>query len=327
MSAMQQHLVQVAFIAPFIDALDNCGVRTNGLLHKSGLGRFRLDDLDLLIPAGCVFSFFHLVARHETGEELPHEVLKNYRLENMGDWGKAIAANPDVLTALRAASEPHARNVSFERLRLGIDGQRSTFTDVFDIEDPLAKSWVEALMLALTINGLSHAGGANWRPDCATIGIEAAKVVAPLFERGTLIDHPGGGFEITFPSEFLAQPMRTIDGKFSAAYSPIAETAAGRCSQALDAMKCGEPPSLKAIAASFGCSLRTLQRRLCEEGTSFFEVADQWRMKRALCLIPQSDLTVREIAESLGYNHHTHFSRAFRRWTGLSPQAYRENPN
>ena len=51
------------------------------------------------------------------------------------------------------------------------------------------------------------------------------------------------------------------------------------------------------------------------------------RPRRALGLVPRSGLTVREVAESLGYSHQTHFSRAFRRWTGLSPQAYRETLN
>jgi AraC-like DNA-binding protein len=69
-------------------------------------------------------------------------------------------------------------------------------------------------------------------------------------------------------------------------------------------------------------SVRTLKRKLAEEGTSYSDLTDQVQLGRAVSL-RRSVLTVDEIADRLGYSDAANFTRAFRRWTGKSPRAYR----
>lgn len=81
--------------------------------------------------------------------------------------------------------------------------------------------------------------------------------------------------------------------------------------------------SLEAIAKKLATSPRTLKRRLSEEGTTYTELLDELRAKRAMDLIANSELTLDEIAHRLGYSDVANFSRAFRRWTGKPPGSYR----
>jgi AraC-like DNA-binding protein len=82
-------------------------------------------------------------------------------------------------------------------------------------------------------------------------------------------------------------------------------------------------PSLVDVARTLGYAPRTLQRRLGEFETSFEVILDTWRHQSALHYLAQEHIPVTSVARALGYSHTPHFIRAFWRWQGLSPTAYR----
>jgi AraC-like DNA-binding protein len=77
------------------------------------------------------------------------------------------------------------------------------------------------------------------------------------------------------------------------------------------------------VAKRLNISARTLQRRLNDWGVTFEELIDEYRRDRAARLLMRADHSIREIAYSLGYSDPAHFTRAFKRWTGVSPRSYR----
>jgi len=83
-------------------------------------------------------------------------------------------------------------------------------------------------------------------------------------------------------------------------------------------------PGVDEVVAQLRLSRRTLVRRLEQCGTSFRELADGYRRRRATELLADPTLTVTEVAYRLGYNEPANFGRAFRRWFGTSPRRYRE---
>jgi AraC-like DNA-binding protein len=78
------------------------------------------------------------------------------------------------------------------------------------------------------------------------------------------------------------------------------------------------------VARRLGVSARTLQRRLAAEGTSFAAVLDETRRHAALDLIGDRALSIAEVSSGVGYADQFAFNKAFRRWTGRSPSAYRQ---
>lgn len=83
--------------------------------------------------------------------------------------------------------------------------------------------------------------------------------------------------------------------------------------------------SLQLAARITGTSARTLQRRLYENGTSFSAEIRSLRRETAARLLSRSEIPVVDVAVEMGYSDHSHFTRAFKAWTGLTPSAFRRN--
>ena len=79
------------------------------------------------------------------------------------------------------------------------------------------------------------------------------------------------------------------------------------------------------IAESLNRSLSTLQRALRAEGTTYSELRESTRQALASEYVRRNELSLQEVAFLLGFSDQSNFSRAFRRWTGKSPKAWRES--
>jgi AraC-like DNA-binding protein len=73
------------------------------------------------------------------------------------------------------------------------------------------------------------------------------------------------------------------------------------------------------VAKGLALSVRTLSRRLAEEGTTYAEVVDHLRRSLALQYLKEPSMSLSQIAWLLGYEGSTSFNHAFKRWTGRSP--------
>ena len=73
------------------------------------------------------------------------------------------------------------------------------------------------------------------------------------------------------------------------------------------------------VAADLLMSSRTLQRRLSEEGTNFAEVLNDTRKELAQQYIEDDSLPIKEISYLLGFSEAANFTRAYKRWTGMTP--------
>ncbi len=82
-------------------------------------------------------------------------------------------------------------------------------------------------------------------------------------------------------------------------------------------------PKLELVAASVDTSRRTLQRRLRESASSYSQLVDDVRLELARQLLDDGNTEIARIAGRTGFANPSGFSRAFHRWTGKAPRAYR----
>jgi AraC-like DNA-binding protein len=81
---------------------------------------------------------------------------------------------------------------------------------------------------------------------------------------------------------------------------------------------------LETAAKKLAMSRRALQRKLNQQGTSFSEVLDQMRYELAIELLAEPHIKTEEISYCLRFSEPSSFYRAFRRWTGMTPQQYQK---
>lgn len=83
-------------------------------------------------------------------------------------------------------------------------------------------------------------------------------------------------------------------------------------------------PDFESIAQTLNMSPQTLRRRLREENTSYQEIKDNLRRDQAIYLLDRRELPINDIAYRVGFTEPSTFHRAFKKWTGVTPGAYRE---
>jgi len=84
-------------------------------------------------------------------------------------------------------------------------------------------------------------------------------------------------------------------------------------------------PNQETIAQSLHVSLRSLQRKLNKEETNYKSLLESTRRELALNYIRETHRSLGEITYLLGFSEPSNFTRAFKRWTGVSPIEYRDN--
>ncbi len=82
-------------------------------------------------------------------------------------------------------------------------------------------------------------------------------------------------------------------------------------------------PKLERVAGEVGITRRTLQRRLATAGTSYSNLVNEARYQLAAELLEDRSVPISSIAKAVGFANHSGFSRAFHRWTGMTPRQYR----
>jgi len=189
----------------------------------------------------------------------------------------------------------------------------------------------QALILNLKL--LRMLGGPRFRPSYVNLAVDARQKDVPEIESGVAcrVRSQTPVNAIAFPKHMLDQPVvsankllfRLIGGYLSrvkvAARTSIVERVEDYVRGALPSGNC----SIERCAKRLGTSVRTLQARLTDGGVRFSDILERQRIELAQAYLQQDNLSLDEVAMLLGYSEQTSFGRAFKRWTGSTPQRFR----
>ncbi|HMI91607.1 MAG TPA: AraC family transcriptional regulator ligand-binding domain-containing protein [Polyangiales bacterium] len=141
---------------------------------------------------------------------------------------------------------------------------------------------------------------------------------------------------LVFPAAMLEQPMRDADSLLHSVLTRLADQElAALASQSAFPTKVRDAieaelaagAALDAVAERLHISASGLRSRLRQHGTTYSALLDGLRRERAKHALRQTQLSFAEVAHDLGFAHPPAFHRAFRRWFGVTPSAYRDAPS
>jgi AraC-like DNA-binding protein len=149
---------------------------------------------------------------------------------------------------------------------------------------------------------------------------------------GAPVEFDAEATELVYPRASLGLALSTADPNLLAILLPAAEelrekravsaTMTDHARRALRVALCHDDAQLEGLARRLGMTVRSLQRRLRDEGTSFQALRDETRKALAERYLGEGH-SLAEISFLLGFSEPSAFFRAFKRWTGSTPIARR----
>lgn len=321
---------QIARSAVFIGFDGLC--RANGLdplplLERGGLSAELLTRQDLYVPYARFGQILTLAAERSGNPLFGLHLSRLHDYLVLGPFGLLLAqaeSFAEVLRLTRSYVHLHAQGIDIE---MAGQGDLLELRYSLNLRERIDGRQLLELGLGVMHYSLSSLFGRHWRPQRLDIRHEAQ---APLAEYERFF-----GCEVRFgqsrnafitPAELMrCRPLaqqRSLASFLSSA--GLADDPVAQLRFVLQAILTTGEASLPVAARLLGQHPRVLQKSLQARGTSFRALLDEVRYREACQQLRQSSQSITELALHLGYGDETAFSRAFRRWSGVSPQKWRQ---
>ena len=215
---------------------------------------------------------------------------------------------------------------SSTRFFIHTEGARTKFGFRRLIAPPVLPAQNDAFYCGLFINILVHAAGDDWNPAEVLFTVADPAAIPDLPQKVRISHGDSAGANVAFPSSWL---LRRFE-KSSFENREMESWDTRPPASLIDSLRLALLPhiheanlSAESAARICGYEQRSLSAKLRARGTTLGKEIAGLRAKHAQDELIKSDRRVFEIAQSVGFKDPAVFSRAFKNWTGRSPQDYR----
>lgn len=328
-------LTRARHASNFAIALEDKGEPAERLLEKTRLPAEFLDSIggDGVISAVNMLNFAENAARRTGIMDLGFWAGM-VPIEDYGDFGKHVASAPSLHSAILTFCREVRGECSEANYYLTLGKSSAWFCHGLVETTSSQQSQHELYALMIIVQVIQLAMGANWTP--ARIRLQSKDESCTRdndFLSNTNIEFGAPITAVEFPLESLAAPLQhaSIKTYWSSKHDATAFTDQFP-DDPVNALKQliatyarqSQQPTIELAANLAGVSKRTLQRFLSDRTTTYSELLDQVRFDMALPLLCDRSNSITDISNELGYANVAHFSRAFKRATGMSPVSYRK---
>ena len=324
------HTLPAVFVLGVVDAAAALGASRPSLLAASGLAPSQLSTPDALVPVTAVFATWEAAMRALHDPAFPIVYAKRFSVESYPMLGFAIMTAPtgrDVFTrVLRFSSIVTTSG----RLRTHEEGNRFVVRWERDGARTLGHRVANEAVLAEVMTALRQMLGRKVRAEGVRFRHAApsrTKEHQAFF--GARLSWEAPEDALVLSRDVLDAVPRFANAAMAAYFEKeaafrlreirVAESFSETVARVVEGSLVDGDPPLKGIARQLGRSERTLRRQLAAEGAAYRSIVDNVRRARADVLLADASVSLAEVAFALGFSEHAAFSRAYRRWTGMSP--------
>ncbi|MDZ7652642.1 MAG: AraC family transcriptional regulator [Burkholderiaceae bacterium] len=324
--------VRVAPLMALLPLLRERAIDAAGVLAAFGYDVAFFDEPDNTLPFDVAARLLEHCAEVTRCDHFGLLVGQRGGLSVLGPVGFLMQSSPDVRSALVALGR--YLHIHDRGAVIGL-AERGGFAALsYTVMQAAGSGRGQVLDTALAIgfNLMRALCGSGWLPSEVQIAHRAPADRAP-FRRffGATVRFDADQSALLFPSHWLDRPIasadpllhRMMEQRIRQLQTLGAEQLVDQLRRLLVAWVTEPSLSLERVAAQIGMNPRTLNRRLAVEGASFAQLRDEARREAACGLLRDTDTPAAEIANLLCYADAAAFSRAFKRWTGTAPAAWR----
>ena len=325
-------MTQIARSAVFIgfDAL----CRGNGLdplplLQRCGLSTEVLRHPDLYVPYARFGQVLALAAERSGNPLFGLHLSRLHDYLILGPFGLLLAqaeSFPEVLRLTRNYVHLHAQGIEMSAVE---QGDLLELRYSLNLRERIDARQLLELGLGVMHRSLASLFGARWQPARLEIRHEAQappQEYERFFGCEVRFGQPRNAF-VTSPQLMRCRPLAqqgSLASFLGAEQAGPGNDLVRQLRFVLQSILTTGEASLPVAARLLGQHPRVLQKALKQQNTCFRTLLDDVRYHEARQQLRQSGQSITELALHLGYGDETAFSRAFRRWSGRSPQAWRQ---
>jgi len=308
------------------------GVDPEPLFERHGLDLDRFDDPDHRVP---YLAASRLIARCTEATGCEHfGLLVGQRASpsTLGVAGFMLRVAPDVRTALQDLV--HHLDLHDEGGVPFIETTGEVSLLGYAIHQPgaMAADQIYDLSMVIACNIMRTLCGSDWRAMEVMLSRRAphdSKPYQRFFRAPLRFDAEQSA--IAFPTRVLDQPLESADALLHRHLEAEATALHARTDgdvvrglrRLLRKMLVTQKLSIHLVARQLGMHERTLNRRLRAEGTTFQRELEAMRYATAQQLLSETAMSLAQVASTLEYADASAFSRAFKRWAGVTPAQWR----
>ena len=322
----------VRALRPLISGLLTLGYDPIPFLQTQGVDRERLLDPDATVPMSVCVSLLADGVRATGDDNLGLHVAERAELGSFDVHFYAMAASPTLGAAFERVCRYQRLIHETSHVRLEKSGDLAVLSHRLSGGMAAPRQTAE-LLLGSWVRAGRVATGTRWSPAevrFAHLEPRDSRQHERFF--GAPTRFATGENALVLPVALLDLPCRRRDlsllsllDRYAADRlgGPRAATFADRARAALAEELQAEHVTPHRLAARLEVSVRTLNRTLAAEGTSYRRLLDQLRLDIAGRHLEDDRVSVAEVAFLLGFSELSAFHRAFKRWTGCTPTAFR----
>lgn len=324
--------VRAGPLMPLPDVLGELGFDPRALFAEAGFDAELLRDPESTIPFGQAGALLAHCIERSGRPDLVLLVAQRCDASTLGIVGLLLRHSPDVGSAWRTAIERLHLHDRGAVITLQVSGAFAMLDYNIYQRDIPGSGQIYLLAMGIGQRIMQGLCGPKWHATEVHLPLRRPRSEA-AFRRffGAPLRFNAERAALVFPADLLGQRIPGADPavrKAVAALAAALESEGARdigtsVRRALRSMLVSGRASEAGVAAAFAMHRRTLNRRLRGEGTTFRRLLEETRFDVARQLLSDTDAAVDEIASGLGYSGATAFGRAFKRWSGQAPQAWR----
>ncbi len=326
-------LIRANVIKGFANFLEESGSSAEHLLIKTKLPASALHTPEALLPFKQVAEFYAEAASKEGNEHCGLLVGQRTQIANLGVYGRLLCQSLTLHDAINKGIYMVPTYTSAEQFWLEEHGDQIWICRNF--VDGLHRGLHHAdhFSMMVMINLIRMAAGAQWQPieiHLETQPIKGLENFEPLSRAKIVFEQQASA--VVFPRSFLSLPLgrwsehrdwqQYKDYEFLHSSAP-ATNFSGSVRQIIATLLREQKTDIQVIADLVGMSVRTFQRQLHDLDLTYSRLVEQVRFEQSLKMLHHSEIKLTDLAFELGYKDAANFTRAFKRWTGVSPSEFR----